>query len=79
MFYDGFNDLAWQMNLELSPDPTNGYDRTTGDRKCRANGVDSNGTTSRRARIVAASGTSDVVHAYWDQSVSSDVYDALHD
>jgi hypothetical protein len=25
VFYDGFNDLAWQMNLELSAEPTNAY------------------------------------------------------
>ena len=26
VFYDGFNDLAWQMNLDLSAEPTNVYD-----------------------------------------------------
>ncbi len=29
VFYDGFNDLAWQLNLELTPEPTNYFDPTT--------------------------------------------------
>ena len=30
VFYDGFNDLAWQMNVTLTTEPTNIYDSTSG-------------------------------------------------
>src|SRR4029077_8544827 len=30
VFYDGFNDLAWQMNVKLTTEPTNIYDSTAG-------------------------------------------------
>jgi lysophospholipase L1-like esterase len=80
VFYDGFNDLAWQMNLDLTPEPTNAYDRTRNQAtNAGANGVDA--TTQTSGSTSSDSGTSwgDVVDAYWDQSASHHVYDALHD
>jgi lysophospholipase L1-like esterase len=87
VFYDGFNDLAWQMNLELSADPTNVYDRTRNEAtNAGANGADatvqaSGSTSSSSSSSSSGSGTSlsDVADAYWDQSASHHVYDALHD
>jgi lysophospholipase L1-like esterase len=81
VFYDGFNDLAWQMNLDLSAEPTNVYDRSRGqETNAGANGVDA---TTRSAGDTSSSPgsttVSDVVGAYWDQSASHHVYDALHD
>jgi hypothetical protein len=79
VFYDGFNDLAWQMNLELSAEPTNVYDRSR-NQATNAGGVD---TTTNASSGASSSGSgttlSDVVDAYWDQSASHHVYDALHD
>jgi hypothetical protein len=81
VFYDGFNDLAWQMNLDLTADPTNVYDsaRSKGTR-AGAGGPDST-TSSSNTASTSGSGTtlSDVVGAYWDQSASHHVYDAIHD
>jgi lysophospholipase L1-like esterase len=81
VFYDGFNDLAWQMNLELSAEPTNVYDRTRNQAtNAGANGVDA---TAQSSGDTSSSGSStswgDVVDAYWDQSASHHVYDAVHD
>jgi lysophospholipase L1-like esterase len=76
VFYDGFNDLAWQMNLELSAEPTNAYAKTGA-----ATNVGANDSGTQNATSTSDSGTSlsDVVDAYWDQSASHHVYDALHD
>ena len=77
VFYDGFNDLAGQLNQGLTHDPTNYFDPTTGDVF---------GTAAKHAprTAVAAdpgsddgSGISGVLDAYWDQSASHKVYDAL--
>jgi lysophospholipase L1-like esterase len=81
VFYDGFNDLAWQMNLDLSAEPTNVYDRTSnGATNAGANGVDA-AAPSKPAAVSPDRGTTlaDVVDGYWDQSASHHVYDALHD
>lgn len=81
MFYDGFNDLAWQMNVELTTEPSNIYDSTAG----QSADVGTSDTNATAKRTVSArktdSGTSfsDVTGAYWDQSASRHVYDALHD
>jgi lysophospholipase L1-like esterase len=82
VFYDGFNDLAWQMNLELSTEPTNVYDRSHDQAtNAGANGLDATVQASRSTSSSSGSGTSlsDVADAYWDQSASHHVYDALHD
>jgi len=81
VFYDGFNDLAWQMNLALSADPTNVYDRSRNQAtNAGANGVDATPQSSGDASSSGAGTTlGDVVDAYWDQSASHHVYDALHD
>jgi lysophospholipase L1-like esterase len=80
VFYDGFNDLAWQMNLELSAEPTNVYAARGTATNPGANGVDAT-TNAPDAAPSSGSGTtlSDVLDAYWDQSASHHVYDALHD
>ncbi len=76
VFYDGFNDLAWQMNLQLSAEPTNAYAKTGAATNAGAGENEAQTSTSS-----SGSGTSlsDVVDAYWDQSASHHVYDALHD
>ena len=85
VFYDGFNDLAWQMNVRLSAEPDNifetaGTDASTTGASASAAAGDA-GTTVTPPSASADGGTSfsDVVHAYWDQSASHHVYDALHD
>jgi lysophospholipase L1-like esterase len=81
VFYDGFNDLAWQMNLELSAEPTNVYDRSRNQAtNAGAGGLDDT-TTSGSTSSSSGSGTTlgDVADAYWDQSASHHVYDALHE
>jgi lysophospholipase L1-like esterase len=82
VFYDGFNDLAWQMNIELSAEPTNVYAVRGTTTNAGAGGVDSaTQETSSTSSSSSDSGTSlsDVVDAYWDQSASHHVYDALSD
>jgi lysophospholipase L1-like esterase len=76
VFYDGFNDLAWQMNLVLTPDPTNAYAKTGA-----ATNAGAGDSTTQSTTPSSDSGTSlsDVVDAYWGQSASHHVYDALHD
>jgi len=79
VFYDGFNDLAGQMNLELTSNPTNFFDPTAGD----AFGTQPTGKV-KPAPVVdtpsdTGTGFADVVDAYWDQSGTHHVYDALHD
>jgi lysophospholipase L1-like esterase len=82
VFYDGFNDLAWQMNLVMSAEPTNVYDRmrdqTT---NAGANGLDATVQAPEGTSTSESDGTSlgDVADAYWDQSASHHVYDALHE
>jgi lysophospholipase L1-like esterase len=79
VFYDGFNDLAWQMNIELSTEPTNIYavrDTTT---NVGAGGVDSATRITTPTSTDGGTTLDDVVDAYWDQSASHHVYDALHD
>jgi len=79
VFYDGFNDLAWQMNLQLSAEPTNVYDHAARQStNAGANGPDAT-VTAPTDTAPSDSGTSvsDVVDAYWDQSASRRVYDAL--
>jgi hypothetical protein len=81
VFYDGFNDLAWQMNLDLSAEPTNVYDRSRNQAtNAGAGGLDDT-TTSGSTSSSSGSGTTlgDVADAYWDQSASHHVYDALHE
>jgi len=79
VFYDGFNDLAWQMNVELTTEPTNIYDPTRG--KASNAGVSDTNATAKQSAPTSSSGTtlSDVAGAYWDQSGTHHVYDALHD
>jgi lysophospholipase L1-like esterase len=82
VFYDGFNDLAWQMNLELSAEPTNVYDGSRGKAtNAGANGLDATVQSSDPTPTASDSGTSlgDVADAYWDQSASHHVYDAVHE
>jgi len=82
VFYDGFNDLAWQMNLQLSADPTNVYDGSRDQAtNAGANGLDGATQSSGDASSSSGSGTTwgDVVDAYWEQSASHHLYDALHD
>jgi lysophospholipase L1-like esterase len=80
VFYDGFNDLAWQMNLDLSAEPTNVYDSARNQStNAGANGVDATTQTSGDTSSGSATSWGDVVDAYWDQSASHHVYDALHD
>ena len=77
VFYDGFNDLAWQMNLDLTAEPTNAYDRTRNNDQRRG---------QRRRRHHAELGWHVVVGLGHDvgrrgrrllgQSVSHHVYDA---
>ena len=81
VFYDGFNDLAWQMNLDLSAEPTNVYDRARSPRAPTPapTGPTPPPTPATRRRRGAARRWRDVADAYWDQSASHHVYDALHD
>jgi hypothetical protein len=80
VFYDGFNDLAWQMNLQLSAEPTNVYDRTRDQpTNAGANGVDATTRTTHTTSSTSGTTLSDVMGAYWDQSASHHVYDAVHD
>ncbi|MFN8027584.1 MAG: hypothetical protein U0W40_14865 [Acidimicrobiia bacterium] len=86
VFYDGFNDLAWQLNVLLTTVPVNVYD---------ANATDSASAAARQqisADIAAtqkrtpsasssssggSSGFEAVADAYWDQAGSRRVYDAV--
>jgi hypothetical protein len=78
--YDGFNDLAWQMNLELSAEPTNVYDRARNrTTNAGAGGPDATTTSNTPSSSGSSTTFTDVVDAYWDQSASGHVYDALHD
>jgi lysophospholipase L1-like esterase len=79
VFYDGFNDLAWQMNVQLTTEPTNIYDPQAG--QATNAGVSDTDATAKQPASTSDSGTtvSDVLGAYWDQSASHHVYDALHD
>ena len=80
VFYDGFNDLAWQMNLELSAEPTNVYDRARNQTtNPGAGGPDATTTSNTEPSSGSSTTFSDVADAYWDQSASRHVYDALHD
>ena len=85
VFYDGFNDLVWQMNFELTTEPTNIFDAQAGD-ATNAGIPDTRATEKTTTKPVvpttsadSGTGLSDVVGAYWDQSASHHVYDALHD
>ena len=79
VFYDGFNDLAWQMNIELSTEPTNIYAVRDTATNVGAGGVDSATRTTTPTSTDSGTTFDDVVDAYWDQSASHHVYDALHD
>jgi len=85
VFYDGFNDLAWQMNIELSSEPTNIFDRAQGTATNAgattpaAPGADAITKSTPPPRSDSGTTLSDVVDAYWDQSASHHVYDALND
>jgi lysophospholipase L1-like esterase len=81
VFYDGFNDLAWQMNVKLSTDPINIFDLTAGTSADAAASTDTHATAKRSVSASSDTGIglSDVLDAYWDQSASHHVYDALHD
>ena len=78
VFYDGFNDLAWQMNVKLTTEPTNIYDSTSG-QATDAGASDTNATAQPPASSQSGTSLSDIAAAYWDQSASHHVYDALHD
>ena len=77
VFYDGFNDLAGQLNQGLTTEPTNYFDPTAGD----AFGTAATATPRKAVAPDPASGEvsgiEGVVDAYWDQSASHKVYDAL--
>jgi len=79
VFYDGFNDLAWQMNLDLSAEPTNVYDRSHAPTNAAAGGADAITTPDASSSTGSSTTVSDVLDAYWDQSASHHVYDAVHD
>jgi len=77
VFYDGFNDLFGQLDIKLSAEPTNFFDSTAGE------SIGTPVASARHAARAAApsandeGGLSGVVDAYWDQSASRRVYDAL--
>jgi lysophospholipase L1-like esterase len=79
VFYDGFNDLAWQMNIQLTTEPTNIYDPQAG--ATTNAGISDTDATAKKVAPTTDSATStsvsDVLGAYWDQSASHHVYDAL--
>ncbi|MET0894907.1 MAG: hypothetical protein ABWY80_03550, partial [Acidimicrobiia bacterium] len=88
VFYDGFNDLASQMNTVLSPNPVNILDATADPTRAasadptRAASAGLNTTAKGKAPAAASTATSstdlsDVASAYWDQSASRRVYDAI--
>jgi lysophospholipase L1-like esterase len=82
VFYDGFNDLAWQMNVRLSPEPDNIFETAGTDSSTTgATAAGDAGATVTPPSSSGDGGTSfsDVVGAYWDQSASHHVYDAVHD
>jgi lysophospholipase L1-like esterase len=83
VFYDGFNDLAWQMNVKLSPNPVNIFDSSGGGAGETAISNDTNATAKKTPAAATSTGdgvtVSDVLGAYWDQSASHHVYDAVHD
>src|SRR4051794_37402271 len=67
------------MNLDLSAEPTNVYDRSHAPTNAAANGADATTTPDASSSTRSSTTVSDVVDAYWDQSASHHVYDALHD
>jgi hypothetical protein len=76
VFYDGFNDLFGELNIKLSAEPTNFFDSTAGE----TIGTPATGTkrtTPVQEPSTDGGGFSSVVDAYWDQSASRRVYDAL--
>ncbi len=82
VFYDGFNDLAWQMNVRLSAEPDNIFETAGTDSS--TTGATAPGDAGATVTPPSSSGDggtsfSDVVGAYWDQSASHHVYDAVHD
>lgn len=79
VFYDGFNDLVGQLNQKLTSDPTNFFDATTGEAFGSAATGRPKKAVTPDAGSNGVSGISGVADAYWDQSASHDVYDALHE
>jgi len=85
VFYDGFNDLAWQLNVLLTTVPVNVYDASAADSASAAArqqiSADIAATKARpRTTTASSSGPSGfeaVVDAYWDQAGSRRVYDAV--
>ena len=84
VFYDGFNDLAWQLNVLLTTVPVNVYDASAADSASAAArqqiSADVTATRARPRTTTSASGPSGfdaVVDAYWDQAGSRRVYDAV--
>lgn len=84
VFYDGFNDLAWQLNVLLTNIPVNVYDASASDAAAGAArqqiSADIAATKKRPATtttIPSSSGFQAVVDAYWDQAGSRRVYDAV--
>lgn len=84
VFYDGFNDLAWQLNVLLTTVPVNVYDASAADTASAAARQQISadiGATKARPRTTTTtsspSGFEAVVDAYWDQAGSRRVYDAV--
>jgi lysophospholipase L1-like esterase len=84
VFYDGFNDLAWQLNVLLTNIPVNVYDASASDAAAGAARQQISAdisATRKRSRWAttrtAPSGFDAVVDAYWDQAGSRRVYDAV--
>ena len=85
VFYDGFNDLAWQLNVLLTTVPVNVYDANAADSASAAARQQISAdiaATKARPRTTSTAATSPsgfeaVVDAYWDQAGSRRVYDAV--
>ncbi len=84
VFYDGFNDLAWQLNVLLTTVPVNVYDASAADSASAAARQQISAdiaATKARPRTTATtsspSGFEAVADAYWDQAGSRRVYDAV--
>ena len=84
VFYDGFNDLAWQLNVLLTTVPVNVYDASAADSASAAArqqiSADIAATKARPRTTTTTSSPSGfeaVADAYWDQAGSRRVYDAV--
>ncbi|MEX1008292.1 MAG: hypothetical protein WD271_10670 [Acidimicrobiia bacterium] len=86
VFYDGFNDLAWQLNIRLSPDPYNPFDGSSSASDAAAlpsSNPPAEPAVKRKPAPASdddgGTSVSDVISAYWDQAASHRVYDAISD